>query len=361
MHNSFKLNGIYYSNENLKSLAHNFIKEGLAYEQVVGQFLLDWLNDSDFVSVNTSGSTGIPKHIKIKKQAMVNSAIATGYFFKLQPENTALHCLPTNFIAGKMMLVRAMVLGLELDIVEPKSQLVFDYDKAYHFCAMIPLQLQNTLKHCDNIETMIVGGASVSKTLIDDIHNIKSTVYETYGMTETVTHIAVKQLNNFSLLRGEPTKRSVKSYFKTLSNVSISQNESGCLVIYAPKLSEEKITTNDIVKIHSDTEFEWLGRFDNVINSGGVKLFPEQIEVKLQKIIQQRYFIASEKDNTLGEKIILVIESENIDLNVISNEVRNLITLDKFEIPKAIYCVKQFIETSSGKIQRKKTLGLLKG
>lgn len=352
-HEKFKINGVHYSNENLTQFAYNLTKESAEFKQEIGKFTLQWLGDNDFIEANTSGSTGVSKLIKIKKQAMVNSALATGVFFNLEAGNSALHCLPTQFIAGKMMLVRAMVLGLELDIVEPKTSLVFNINKTYHFCAMIPLQLENNLQTSSNIKTIIVGGASVSNTLKQKIKNIASHVFETYGMTETVTHIALKKLNNFSSLPDSITKQSAKTFFKTLPNITISQDERDCLIIEAPQLSEEKIITNDIVKIHSETEFEWLGRFDNVINSGGLKLVPEQIEAKLQNKIQARFFIASKPHETLGEQLILVVEGsiDSIDASAFSE-------LKKHEKPKLIFTTKQFIETASGKIQRKKTLEL---
>lgn len=353
IHRKFKLNGFHYSNEALLLIAHNFIIEGEAYEQEVGKFLYQWLNDDDFVEVKTSGSTGTPKPIKISKEAMVNSALATGEFFNLKSSHKVLHCLPTQFIAGKMMMVRAMALGLEIDLTEPKTNPVFNFNKVYDFCAMIPLQLENILQNCNHIKTIIVGGASVSNTLKDKIQSINSNVFETYGMTETVTHIALKKLNNFPSLRGGTTKQSAKSHFKLLPNISISTDGRDCLIIDAPKLSEGKIITNDIVKILSENEFEWLGRFDNVINSGGLKLFPEQIEAKLQNKIQTRFFIASKPHETLGEQLVLVVEGpiDSIDASAFS-------ALKKHEKPKQIFTLNKFVETASGKVQRKKTLEL---
>lgn len=354
IHKEFKLNGIHYQNEDLLNFARNLSKDKEAFKQILGDFLCDWLNEKEVIEVKTSGSTGKPKTIQLKKQAMVHSALATGEFFSLKPSNRALHCLPTQFIAGKMMLVRAMVLGLEIDMVEPTSKPIFDYNKTYHFCAMIPLQVENCLNNCSNIETIIVGGASVSEALKVKIQRLKSNIFETYGMTETVTHIALKKLNNFSLSRGGTTKQPAKSHFKTLPNISISQDERDCLIIKAPNLSEETIVTNDIVKIHSKSSFEWLGRVDNVINSGGLKLFPEQIEAKLQNKIPSRFFIASKPHETLGEQLVLILESHEMSLasNVFSE-------LKKHEKPKQIFMVKQFVETASGKIQRKKTLELI--
>ncbi len=345
IHNKFKLNGNKYDIEQLKEVAYSLIKEGDAYERITGDFLLDWVDEKDVIQVHTSGSTGSPKIIELSKQAMVNSSIATGNYLKLKPSMTALHCLPNNYIAGKMMLVRAMILGLEIDLVEPTSQPIFDYDKVYNFTAMLPMQLQSTLTYLHNIKILIVGGSSVSNHLIELTQNLKPKVYATYGMTETATHIALKPLNI----------KSKKPYFKTLPKVTISQDDRGCLVVHAPKISKEKVTTNDLVTLHSDTEFEWLGRIDNVINSGGVKLFPEQIEEKLRGKIADQFFIASEPDTTLGDHLIMIIEnnSDSFDTNVFK-------VLDKFEVPKHIYHVPKFLMTSTGKIKRSETLNLAK-
>ncbi|GAA3640627.1 AMP-binding protein [Flavivirga jejuensis] len=354
VHNRFKLNGIHYTYEDLMEVAYSFVKEGLPYETFIGEFLLDWLDHNDFIVVNTSGSTGIPKPISIRKQAMVNSAIATGDFFNLKSGDKALHCLPSNFIAGRMMLVRAVVIGLELDLVAPVSQPNFNTKRHYDFCAMIPLQLQNSLDNCQHIKTIIVGGASVSNSLKNRLQNLNSNVYETYGMTETVTHIAVKKINNFNKEKDRNTELDDASYFQTLPNISISQDERGCLIIDAPRLSKNKIVTNDFVKCLSNSEFEWLGRYDNVINSGGLKLFPEAIESKLHDKIKKRFFVASSPHKTLGEQLILVLESDSNKLNT-----SVFLDLDKFEKPKKIYAVERFVETPSGKVQRKKTLELL--
>jgi O-succinylbenzoic acid--CoA ligase len=346
VHVKFKLDGLTYNHEDLMEVAYSYVKEGVSYQQELGNFLLSWLDDKDYVVVKTSGSTGKPKKIKIKKQAMVNSAIATGDFFNLKPGNKVLHCLPSNFIAGKMSIVRSIILGLELDMTEPAALPLIDYDKDYTICAFTPMQLKNFAKYLMNIKTVIVGGGQVPTSTIEAIKDKKPMVYETYGMTETVSHIAVKKLNNFN-----DSDVNSKNCFKTLPGISISQDDRGCLVINAPHLSDETIVTNDIVKIHSETEFEWLGRFDNVVNSGGIKLFPEQIEKKLRSKIKEQFFIASKPDDTLGNKLILVLESKtnHLDASIFDE-------LDTYEKPKEVVNIDKFVETASGKIHRNKTL-----
>jgi len=351
IHNHFKLNGHHFNHKDLKEVAYSLIKEGEPFEKIIGDFLTDWLNTKDYLLVNTSGSTGIPKPIKVYKQAMVNSAIATGDFFNLKPTNTALHCLPTNYIAGKMMLVRAMILGLNIDCVTPSAQPVFDTQKSYNFCAMTPMQLQHVIKYTANIKTIIVGGAKVTMLLKKELQKSTSSIYETYGMTETLTHIALKSLQTQS--------RKGTENFKTLPHIDIEQDERHCLVIKAPKLLDTPIITNDIVNLVSDTEFKWLGRYDNVINSGGVKLYPEEIETKLQNIINERFIITGVEDATLGEKVVLIIENPKNAIKIIEQQIIELNSLTKFEIPKNIYSIPKFLETPNGKIKRKVSLNLV--
>lgn len=338
VHNRFKLNGYHLTYDDMCRVAYSFIKEGDEYEKHIGEFLLEWLDDDLDIEVQTSGTTGVPKVIRLKKLAMIQSAIATGDFFNLAPGDKALLCLSAKYIAGKMMLVRAMILGLELDITTIDSKPLKYRDKQYDFAAMVPIQVENSLKKLQNIEKVIIGGATLSQSLIAKLKKLKKTkAYETYGMTETITHVAVRKI-------GEIT-------FKTLPNINVSKDARDCLVIEAPKIMEEKVITNDIVDVINEHEFLWLGRYDNVINSGGVKLFPEQIEAKLQEVIADRFFIASEKDEKLGEKLILVIEAKEkeVDLNIFDS-------LDKFEKPKEIYFVPKFVETKTGKVNRLKTL-----
>lgn len=352
VHNRFKLNGLHYDRSDLKEVAYSFIKEGEPFEKVLGDFLIDWLNDKEYITARTSGSTGASKYMKLSKQHMVNSAITTADFFDLEIGNTALHCLPGNYIAGKMMLVRAMVIGLEIDLTEPTSSPIFDYAKKYDFCAMIPLQLENMVDYIDNIKNILVGGAVVSNQLKEKIQKCPGNIFETYGMTETVTHIAARRINNFER---SPLPEDQWHFFTTLPEVNISQDLRGCLVIDAPFVSSKEIITNDVIRLYSDRNFEWLGRIDNMINSGGIKLFPEVIEDKLSKIIENRCFITSEEDSKFGEKVVIVIEGEegSIDKSVFN-------VLDKYEIPKKVYYLPEFIETFSGKIKRNETLKLLK-
>ncbi|HNP33899.1 MAG TPA: AMP-binding protein [Flavobacterium sp.] len=337
VHNQFKLNGFHLDREDLCRVAYSFIKEGEDFEKPVGDFLLDWFDGKSFIEMETSGTTGTPKTISVSKQAMVDSALATGDFFDLRPGNKALQCLPVKYVAGKMMLVRAMILGFDLEFVAPSSHPLHNNEIDFDFVAMVPLQAQNSIAELKKVRKMIVGGAAINKALEKQLLKLKTEVYETYGMTETITHIAARKL-------GEKA-------FTVLPNVTISYDDRNCLVIHAPRISPEVIITNDIVELVNENQFIFLGRMDNVINSGGIKLIPEQIEEKLAGNIHQRFFIASKPDNELGEKVVLVIEGEKQDFDDSLYE-----SLGKYEKPKEILFIPKFKETDSGKIMRKETM-----
>lgn len=350
IHRCFKLNGFHFNNEELREVAYSLIKEGFPYEQLFGEFLMDWLDTKTYVEVKTSGTTGTPKIIQLQKQQMMNSALATGSFFGISAGDKTLHCLPSNFIAGKMMLVRALILGLELDLTAPTSNPLKNIEKDYDFCAMVPLQLQHSIAKLNKIKTLIVGGAPVSNVLIEEIQDSSTKIYATYGMTETITHIAAKQLNGF-----ESSAVVKKTLFKALPDVSLSIDDRNCLVIDAPTVSEEVIKTNDLIRLTSENEFEWLGRYDHVINSGGIKLIPEQIEAKLRGLILNRFFVTGKKDKELGQKLILIVEGSTSLQKELSNLIKSIDTLDKFEIPKEIHFTDKFEETATGKILREAT------
>jgi len=360
LHPDFKLNGFTFTEKTLKDAAYSFIKEGEPYEKAIGAFLFDWLDDKFSIQVQTSGSTGVRKSIWLQKEQMTNSAITTGHFFELHPAATSLLCLSADYIAGKMMLVRAMVLGLHLDCVAPNSEPLKGNAKKYSFCAMVPLQVENSLKSLANIEKLIIGGAPVSYSLKQKLKSVDCSVYETYGMTETITHVAVKRID--SALSSPSSLKRLKDAaldrFIALSNVIFSTDNRACLVISAPKISNNPVITNDIVKLISETEFEWLGRFDNVINSGGVKLHPEIIEEKLTSVISHRFFVAGLPDESLGQKLVLIIESKADEKNYSNIETFSAI-LDKYEMPKAIFFLTKFALTKNGKLSRRETILLI--
>jgi O-succinylbenzoic acid--CoA ligase len=274
--------------------------------------------------------------IRTSKQAMVESAIATGDFFDIHPGDKVLQCLPVKYIAGKLMFIRAFILGLDMDFVAPSSHPLEKNDTKYDFIAMVPLQAKNSLKELKNVKKLIIGGSMISKALETKLLKLPTKVYETYGMTETITHIAAKEIG--------------KKAFTVLPNVTISYDDRNCLVIHAPRISNDIIVTNDLVELVNENQFVFIGRFDNIVNSGGIKLIPEQIEKKLAGKINARYFAIGKPDEQLGEKLILIIEGEKQTLDATVFD-----TLDKYEKPKEVLFAPKFIETENGKIRRKET------
>src|SRR5690554_5415069 len=337
IHPYFRLNGYKFTKESLSELAITLVKDGEAYEKELGDFILEWFNRNDFVELTTSGTTGVPKNIRLSKEAMIHSALATGEFFGLNASDSALLCLPTRYIAGKMMFVRAVVLGLELDYVNPCREPLKNTEKIYDFVAMVPLQVQHSITQIEQCKILIVGGAKLSASVKDLLSGMMVDVYETYGMTETITHIAAKKIDD--------------KYFTVLPHANISTDERGCLIIEAPLVSNGLVVTNDLVEMINDIQFKWIGRVDNLINSGGIKLIPEQIEEKLSEYIPYRFFVMGVEDDELGQKLVLVIENSPYTL---VPEALN--ALERFEKPKEIFFVEHFKETPTGKILRKDTL-----
>ena len=340
-HSSFKLEGVFYEKRELSFFAERLISEGEPYQVSLGLFILQWIDPSPEISLQTSGSTGTPKTILMSKQAMVNSAIATGNYFRLKAGDSALSCLPFEHIAAKMMFVRAYVLGLELDCVKPSSSPLDALSRNYDFCALVPLQLENSIEYLDHIKTIIVGGAKLSNGLKSKLKNASSSIYETFGMTETVSHIAVKNISASSPV------------FEALPSVSIGVDSRNCLYIEAPHIVSTPIQTNDVINLISKTTFEWIGRYDTIINSGGLKIAPEQLEQQLEGFIEERFFITSQKDNSLGEVIVIVIERST------PYEILNFDALDSMKRPKYVYYIGSFLETISGKIKRQETSDLV--
>lgn len=327
------------------------------FEKKVLQFLQEWFSDSETVSVQTSGSTGIPKVFEIEKKRMLNSAKMTCDFLGLKEGDTALLCLPVQYISGKMMLVRAIERKLKVIISMPSS--APEISQKIDFIAMTPLQVQNSLDKIHFIKNLIIGGATVSEKLKNEISttlqfsNSPTRIFETYGMSETLSHIALKQIS--------PVQ---ENYFTILNDVEISVDERNCLKIFAPKLNPEILQTNDIVELmHFDSaqcdkkQFKFLGRFDNVINSGGVKIFAEELENLVKKHIDRDLVFLGKPDETLGEKLILVIEGKNEEHP--KSKIYNLEFPSKFHIPKEILFLEKFPRAENGKVLRKEILRIL--
>ena len=348
---NIQLNGIQYNRENLTEL-HITDEPEDSWRNAIYHFLLNWFDDSDSIITHTTGSTGKPKNIRLRKTSMINSARMTNHFFRLDAASTVLLCMPASYIAGKMMLVRALVSGFNLLTVEPSANPFEKVNQPIDFTALTPYQLFNSAESLKNgqVRKIIVGGSQVTGKLEQLVSTIPSELYETYGMTETCSHIALRRFNG----------KEKSEYFTVLGGVEIHQTKRGCLVIDAPHLLEYEIQTTDVVELISEHSFRWLGRADSAINSGGVKIHPEQVEKKLEGIIPTNYFITSVPDQLFENKVVLVIESEafttqqELDLKL---KIQPL--LHKFEFPKHIYYLPAFVYSENNKLLRKETLSKL--
>jgi len=351
---SLTINGKVYSGDELLHLAENKLSSQkiTEYEKHLYLFIKEWISTSDKIKVKTSGTTGTPKEIVFLKSQAIASAKMTCNYFGLNKNTNALMSLSPEYIGGKMMVVRAFVSGMNLILVEPNSTPLKGLEGEIDFASMVPLQVYNSLHDEENrkkfisIPNIIIGGAPVSPALEKMLADCSNNVYSTFAMTESLSHIALKKLSG----------KDKADYYETLPGIQISIDERSCLVINALMLNENPIVTNDVVEIINPTQFCWLGRYDNVINSGGIKIHPEIIENKLASTItQNRFFISSLPDEKLGRKVIMVIEcAEEFDVREIIIQTEKI--LSKYEIPKEYFSVDKFIETATGKIKKEETL-----
>lgn len=314
-------------------------------------FLKDWFNDSSFITVHTSGSTGKPKPMEVEKDRMQASAAFTCKYLGLTAGSCALLCLPVSYIAGKMMLVRALVSGLRIETIEVNGHPFATADQHYDFVALIPLQAVNSLsnqqekKRLEAVKNVIIGGAAIDPELEKQLSALSNAVYSTYGMTETLSHIAMRRVSG--------TERSL--YYEPLDEVNLSLSDKGTLEIYAPRVCVERLQTNDCVEFNDQGAFRIIGRVDNVINSGGVKLQIEEIESKIASGFTSHFAITSVHDMKLGEKVVLLYEGNRNkeDIVVFLQSV-----LSGYEQPKQIFCVSSIPLTESGKVKRKECAAL---
>jgi O-succinylbenzoic acid--CoA ligase len=327
------------------------LEELPSFAQEAFSFCKDWLAGKNRFVQPTSGSTGTPKLQEITRQQLVASATATGAFFGVNSEFKLLCCLNPAYIAGKMMLVRALVWDCEITLVEPNSTPLASQEEPFDLVAMVPLQVEtslaspSSLKKLKAIQTVLIGGAPLSDSLHTALSQEGIAAWQTFGMTETVSHIALAPIGTGELL------------YQTLPGVEIGVSENQCLWIQSPMSGAEKLETNDSVELRSKNTFVWLGRADFVVNSGGIKLFPEQLEKKINPWMSERYpgvsyFFFGEADDRLGKRLVLYVEGEASQFNLESLEKELKKLLGKFEVPKKIYLLPQFTYTETGKINR---------
>lgn len=310
----------------------------------LNDFLDEWNNSKNTVEVQTSGSTGVPKCIQVEKQRMLNSARITCDFLRLKSGDTALLCMPLDYIAGKMVVVRSIERQLRLTTVEASGHPLKNITNSFDFAAMVPMQVYNSLQVAEEreklrtIKHLIIGGGPINDDLQQQLSRFPNNVWSTYGMTETLSHIALRRLN------GE----NASLWYTPFCTVSISLNTNGCLVIEAPLVHEGRLETHDRAEIR-DGKFRILGRLDNVINSGSIKIQAEEVEEKLRPHIKMPYLISKCRDEKFGEVVVLLTECP--DLSFVKEICCNV--LPKFWQPKHYLYTSHIPLTGTGKPARK--------
>ena len=328
-------------------------------------FLSEWNNGSDRVLVHTSGSTGKPKPMRVEKKRMLNSARITCDFLGLNPGDSALLCMSLDYIAGKMVVVRSIERHLHLISVSPSGHPLKDVDEEITFAAMVPMQVYNTLQvpeereRLSRIRHLIIGGGAIDAALEQELQSLPGdiAIWSTYGMTETLSHIALRRING----------DEASEWYQPFDSVHISQTEEGCLVIDAPQVCAETLVTNDIVEIEpyiynkvEKLRFRIKGRKDNVICSGGIKIQIEEVETLLKPHLEKPFMLAKKKDGKFGEIAVLLTEDE--DIKKVEATVRRLLSDEsekssdhkkyKYWIPKEFRYVEHLPLTETGKPKR---------
>lgn len=338
------------------------------------EFLAEWRNESPYVRVQTSGSTGQPKQMLVEKRRMLASARRTNDFLGLQEGDTALLCMSLDYIAGKMMVVRAIERGLKLITVEPSGH-PLAVKQSFTFAAMVPMQVYNSLQVPEELERLkqikhlIIGGGAIDEALAEELKSFPNHVWSTYGMTETLSHIALRRLSG----------PEASEWYTPFPSVSVSLNDEGCLVIDAPEVCAERLVTNDIAELATQrgqslmcsassahegqspcvrpcVVFRILGRKDNVICSGGIKIQAEEVEKLLRQHLLEPYLISKRPDEKFGEVVVLLTEGSVDEARQVCERV-----LPKYHQPRAYVHVDQIPLTETKKPARKQAEILAKG
>lgn len=322
-------------------------------------FCIDWMRGKTDFILFTSGSTGNPKEIHVSREQLKASAELTITALELKVNQTALVCLDTHYVAGIMMLVRALEAHMNIILVEPCSNPLENIDarQDIDFAALVPMQVITILNspqrvQFERIKKVIIGGAPLPKKTQDILRKLNNECYATYGMTETLSHVALQKIN------GEHSQ----DFFEALSGITFSCDLRGCLIVQAPHLSAIPYITNDLVELISTSRFRWIGRIDTVINTGGVKVIPEKVENIIQTFLDEleipnRLFVTGINDEILGNTVALIVEgnefSDSIQIKL-NHFLREKLT--RFEIPRKIYFKENFIQTDTGKVNKIETI-----
>ncbi len=318
---------------------------------LLSDFLSEWNNADPCITVHTSGSTGEPKPMRVEKARMVASARKTLRFIDLKEGDSALLCMPLDFIAGKMMVVRSIVGGLRLIEVEPSGRPLRGMKEVPDFAAMVPMQVYNSLQTPEErdilsrIPNLIIGGGAIDDALEAELSTFPNAIWSTYGMTETLSHIAMRRITT---PHSATTDIAGNRWYTPLPNVSVSLSDDSCLIIDAPDVCPDTLYTNDIAEIqHGTQRFRILGRRDNTICSGGIKIQIEEVERLLRPHIDVPFLITRRPDPQLGEAVVMLIENDQVDIELCRS------VLPKYYVPRNIIVTDHIPLTATGKPARK--------
>lgn len=329
------------------------------FEMEVFRFCSEWNEGKAEFQFHSSGSTGVPKSIVLTRTQLISSAQLTGQWLSLAPRDVALMALPVQYIAGAMVLVRALVLDLDVLLVDPcQNPLEQVQDLSIQLASFVPTQWATILNSNIHVQAIfskakgvLIGGASLDTNLEKATVALDLPIYHTYGMTETVSHVAYRDLHEES------------PYFHCLPGVEIQLNTQGCLMVQGPMTAEQWIETNDLVHMVDEYTFEFVGRADRVINSGGKKIFPDLVENWVRRFYGQKKWkgeilLVGLPDSFYGQKAVLFTTMD------LSEEEKNQLIdflkehLASEDCPKAIVFRPRFELLGNGKIDALKTVAL---
>ncbi len=315
-------------------------------EKSLMNFLSNWFSDDETLVMKTSGSTGTPKAITASKKAMVESAKRTIAAFGLQKGMNALLCLSTDYIAGQMMVVRALVSGMNLITSDIEANPVKNLNQPIDFAAMVPLQMMKAMQESPEklslVRTVLLGGSGISKALEEQLSGFSTEVYHSYGMTETLSHIALRKVNG----------QDATNWFSPLPDVSVELDENSCLVITAPYISSTPFFTRDIGEINAKGQFRIMGRIDDVIISAGNKIQPAELEKFISTFVEGEFLISSLDDDQAGQLIVLVLKERFNTFRIYSLWEKLTFALRPHELPRRFICLPDLPYLDSGKINR---------
>lgn len=346
---------------NSRDLIKQEFESGTDYLQSVRRILKWWYETDLPLEIQTSGSTGNPKKLSFSREQVISSASLTIDSLKLESSSRALLAIDPDFIGGRMMIVRSLVAGMDLICIPPMANpLLVEISCQVNFASFVPYQVRSimsdklTFERFKKIDQVLIGGASVGADLWNQITELNNRVYSTYGMTETLSHIA--------LLENIPCE----NHYTALNGVKLAVDHRSCLNIYAPHIQKQIIQTNDVVELLSTSAFRWVGRVDNIINSGGLKINPENVEELLRDAmerldIRNEFIVSGVPDPALGTKLVLITAGKNSEPPDIEKKISTLIESisNKYHRPKQIFFVDQLIKNAGGKIDRAATLKLI--